>query len=115
MNDDGKCYTCGDGCDKCNTTICTQCTIKNHTVYPAVGNTSCVSCADLCKTCSSEEVCLSCSDNYHLKEGECLRCDSLPFCVTCTQQGDCTSCKSEDSVVALDGGVCIPCDKKFGN
>ncbi len=107
----GECIECNTGDNNCiacsasNLNSCTRCASG----FYINDNRQCIKCSSECKTCQSQEACMSCSDGFYLDRallsatGRCLACRST--CKTCSRNAFlCTSCRDGFS---LEGTKCI--------
>ena len=59
----------------------------------------CSECSSNCLYCLTENECLKCSDEYEIKEGECIIKETVipkcpEYCEECNQDGECEKCET---------------------
>ena len=138
-----ECTSCGiDGCKTCTapeagatTATCTACTedtkevVNNACVAKCASNQyrdsdgACKACHSSCATCSgpNDNNCLTCNDNYELKEGKCVekakpecKVDSESHCSKCDEcKTTCQCCEEGYAKSLTDTIKCSICDSGY--
>ncbi len=123
---DGKCEKCWDGCDKCNSTKCIDCKLKDK-----FGDYCNYSCSKNCFNDNKDQVCdrnsglcNKCKEHFtgpnctecegHFKLPDCNQCEGhfkLPNCTECEghfKLPDCNECEGH-----FTGPNCTECEGHF--
>ena len=99
-----NCLNCDQNCLKCADSAynCLSC----NEGYYLNSDKSCVRCPELCKSCSSENICDLCQDHYFTFEGICYECN-----INCkTTENDNCKCESCGDGYYLLNHQCLECD-----
>ena len=95
---DGKCTSCPDKCDSCNTVACWTC---KPTFFLKDG--ACVDCPQGCDSCLNG-VCQKCKTGYYISSTTCLPCKS--GCNACDSATFCSDCPT--GYTSASDGSCTP-------
>ncbi|BFU26633.1 protein kinase, putative [Entamoeba histolytica HM-1:IMSS-B] len=80
------------------------CEICNEGYYTF--NKKCYKCQENCTKCSNSIECLSCDEEYILKEGKCINFKLLNRCIK-SKNNKCIECLGNNYEVSFDGTECI--------
>ena len=100
--------TYGDGCTRCNTSICTEVDASSGQYYLKDGRAHRCSSISGCDTCNSSG-CTKAKSGYYLKDSTSAPpCSAMPNCNTCHITGGCISCNSGHYLA--NSTTCLNCN-----